>query len=115
MTSKASGIGPLTFNTGMEAAIVKHNTARRSPDNPPPAERREIEHRIRLLPLMRRDAPGVLDWPALAARLAEELGGTSQRLAAARDLTDADAEQVARAALVLRDYRRAAAAERVGS
>jgi hypothetical protein len=47
----------------------------------------------------------------LAARLAEELAATSQRLAASRDLTDADAEQVARAAVVLREYQTAAAAD----
>lgn len=84
---------------------------RRSPDNPPEAERRSIERRIRLLPLMRRDAPGVLDWPTLAARLAEELGATIKRLAAGCDLTDADAERIERAETALRDFRRASAAD----
>jgi hypothetical protein len=103
---------PLTFNTGMEAANVKPISTRRIGDNPGAEERRDIRRRIRLLPLMRRDTPGVLDWPALAARLAEELDATSQRLAAARDLTDADAERIARASVVLRDYQTAAAAEK---
>lgn len=91
---------------------MKPISTRRSADNPTEAERRDIRRRIRLLPLMRRDVPGVLDWSALAARLAEELAATSQRLAAARDLTDADAEQVARATVVLRDFQTAAAAEK---
>lgn len=95
----------LTFNTGMDATMP-----RRIPDNPTAAERQKIAQRIRTLPLMRRDALGVLDWPGLAARLAEELAATSQRLAAARDLTDADAERIARAEIVLRDYQTAATA-----
>lgn len=87
-------------------------TRRRIADNPPVAERREIEQRIRLLPLMRRDAPGVLDWPTLAGRLAEELGAMTSRVSAARGLTEADAERIARAEIVLRDFRTAAAAEK---
>lgn len=83
----------------------------RSRNDPPPEVRRDIERRIRLLPLMRRDQPGVLDWPALAARLAEELAAVAAGLAAGRDLTEADAERVARAEVVLRDYRKAATAE----
>ncbi len=80
---------------------------RRIPDNPTAAERQKITQRIRTLPLMRRDAPGVLDWPALAGRLAEQLGAVVQRLAAGREMTDADAERIARAEVVLRDYRTA--------
>lgn len=94
---------------------MKPISTRRIGDNPGAEERRDIRRRIRLLPLMRRDIPGVLDWPALAGRLAAELAATSQRLAAARDLTDADAERIARASVVLRDFRTAAAAESSGS
>lgn len=87
-------------------------TRRRIPDNPTAADRKEVARRIRLLPLMRRDAPGVLDWPTLAGRLAEELNATTSRLSAARGLTEADAERIARAEIVLRDFRTAAAAEK---
>lgn len=83
----------------------------RTPDEPTPAERLKIERHIRLLPLMRRDAPGLLDWPAIAARLAEELTTLAGRLAGAGDLTDADAERIDRASIVLRDYQLAVAAE----
>lgn len=79
-------------------------------DNPTPAERRDIEHRIRLLPLMRRDAPGVVDWPGVAGRLADELAAMARRLDD-DDATDADRERIARAAVVIRDYREALAAE----
>ena len=82
----------------------------RTPDEPTPAERLKIERHIELLPLMRRDAPGLLDWPAIAARLAEQLDATTKRMPAG-SMTDADAEQIQRAHLVLRDYQRAVAAE----
>lgn len=87
------------------------STRRRIADNPPAAERQEIEQRIALLPLMRRDSPGVLDWPTLAGRLAEQLAAATQRLQAARGLTDADRERIARAQIVLRDYRTLAGAD----
>lgn len=83
---------------------------RRIPDNPTAADRKEVAWRIRLLPLMRRDQPGVLDWPTLAQRLADELTAITARLSAARGLTDADAERIARAEIVLRDFQTAAAA-----
>lgn len=84
---------------------------RRSVDNPTAGERREIQRRIELLPLMRRDAPGTLDWAALAGRLAEQLSETTRRLAASPALSEADAEQVTRAAVVLGDYQTASAAD----
>lgn len=88
--------------------MTRTPTRRRSPDDPPAGERRAIEGRIRLLRLMRRDRPGVLDWPTLAARLADELTAITARLSAARGLTDADAERIARAEIVLRDFQTAA-------
>lgn len=86
---------------------------RRSADSPTAAERRDIERRIQLMPLMRRDAPGVFDWPAIAGRLAEELTATTRRLAGAAQVSEQDGEQIARAEVVLLDYRRAVAADGV--
>ena len=82
-------------------------TRRRTPNNPTAAERVQIERRIRLLPLMDRTAPGTLDWPTLAGRLAEELGCIAARLADVPGASDADREHVERARIVLRDYRTA--------
>ena len=80
-------------------------------DNPPAAERRAIERRIRLLPLMQRDQPGVLDWPTLARRLADELSAMADRMADDPRATDADRERLARARAVVRDYGTAARVE----
>lgn len=66
------------------------------------------------MPLMRRDAPGVFDWPAIAGRLAEELTATTRRLAATAPVSEQDGEQIARAEVVLLDYQRAAATEGAG-
>ena len=86
-------------------------TPRRLRENPPPAERREISRRIRLAPLCRRDAPGVLDWPTLARRLADELSAMADRMADDPRATDADRERLARARAVVRDYGTAARVE----
>jgi hypothetical protein len=85
---------------------------RRSPNDPPPHERHDIERRIRRLPLMRHDAPGLLDWPRLAQRLAEELRIVAARLAGDPAATDADRERIERSRAVVRDYERAAAVEK---
>ena len=76
-------------------------------DNPPAAERRDIERRIRLLPLMQRDQPGVLDWPTLARRLADELSAMAARMADDPTATAADHERIERARAVVRDYQTA--------
>ena len=77
---------------------------RRPADNPTAAERAQIDRDIRLLPLCRRDAPGVLDWPALAGRLAAELAELAARLEHDPTATEADRERVQRARAVVRDY-----------
>lgn len=66
------------------------------------------------MPLMRRDALGAIDWPAIAGRLAEVLTATTRRLAGAAQVSEQDGEQIARAEVVLLDYRRAAATEGAG-
>jgi hypothetical protein len=76
-------------------------------DNPPAAERRAIERRINLLPLMQRDQPGVLDWPTLARRLADELAAMAARLADDPRATESDRERLERARAVVADYRTA--------
>lgn len=79
----------------------------RSRNNPPAAERRAIERRIRLLPLMQRDCPGTLDWPTLARRLADELSLLAARLADDPRATESDIERLERARAVVADYRTA--------
>jgi hypothetical protein len=97
------------LNTGTEADVGRPRKQRRSPDEPSDEERRAIEYRIRLLPLMRRDAPGVLDWAGMAGRLAAELRMLARRLGDDQGATDADRERIERAEVVLRDYQTAAA------
>jgi hypothetical protein len=80
---------------------------RRTADNPTAAERSAIERRIALLPLMQRDAPGLLDWPALARSLADELAAMAARLAGDPLATDGDRERLERARAVVADYRTA--------
>lgn len=80
-------------------------------ENPPAAERRAIKRRIRLLPLMRREAPGEIDWPLLAGRMAVELSAMVARLDGDPVASEADQERAARGHLVLRDFRAAVAAE----
>jgi hypothetical protein len=82
-------------------------TRQRLRDNPPAAERAAIERRIKLLPLMQRDAPGVLDWPTLARRLADELAAMAARLADDPHATESDIERLERARAVVRDYQTA--------
>lgn len=82
------------------------------PDNPSPADRRLVARRIRLLPLMRRDGSGEIDWPVIAGKLADELRIVAARLADDPAATDADRERVARSRAVVRDYDTAARAER---
>jgi hypothetical protein len=86
-------------------------TKKRSPDEPPAAERADISRRIRLLPLCRRDQPGVIDWPRIAGRLAEELATISQRLADDPHASAGDHERVGRATTAIRDYQTARAAD----
>jgi hypothetical protein len=102
---KYDGTTRLHIDTGMDA------TRRRIPDEPTAAERADIARRITLLPLMRRDRPGVLDWPGIAERLAEELAALSARLAGDPQASAADHERLDRAAVVLRDYRAVRAAD----
>ena len=82
-------------------------TPSRLRDNPPAAERRAIERRIKLLPLMLRDAPGTLDWPTLARRLADELSAMAARLADDPQATTADIERLERARAVVADFQTA--------
>jgi len=84
---------------------------RRHPDDPTAAERAQIARRTKLLPLCRRDMPGVLDWPSLASRLADELAELAARLADDPHATAADLERVERARAVVRDYQTAAQTE----
>lgn len=82
-------------------------TPRQLRDNPPAAERRAIERRIKLLPLMQRDCPGVLDWPTLARRLADELSAMAARMADDPRASESDRERLERALAVVADYRTA--------
>ena len=82
-------------------------TRRRIRDNPTASERAAIEHRIALLPLMQRDQPGVLDWPTLARRLADELSALAARMADDPHATPADHERVQRARAVVADFKAA--------
>lgn len=75
--------------------------------DPTAAERAEIRRRTRLTPLCRRDQPGVLDWPTLARRLADELAAMAARLADDPNATESDIERLERARAVVRDYRTA--------
>lgn len=87
---------------------MKHPpTPIRSRENPSLAEREQIEHRKRLVHLGYRDAPGVLDWPTLARRLAGELAELAARLAGDPRATPADHERVARARAVVADFQAA--------
>ena len=76
-------------------------------ENPSLAERQEIERRKRLVHLGRRDAPGVLDWPTLARRLAGELAELAARLAGDPHATPGDLERVERARAVVADFQAA--------
>jgi hypothetical protein len=80
---------------------------RRIRDNPTAAERAAIQRRIKLLPLMQRDQPGVLDWPTLARRLADELSAMAARLADDPQATTADIERLERARAVVGDFKTA--------
>ena len=86
---------------------------RRSDPNEPPAEARaEIERNIAMARLWRRDSPGLLGWPMLAGRLAEELRDLAARLADHPEATAADLERCQRARVVMDDYAAASEAER---
>jgi hypothetical protein len=76
-------------------------------DEPSAAEREQIDRRKRLVHLGYRDAPGVLDWPTLARRLAGELAELAARLSGDPYATQADHERVQRARAVVRDYQTA--------
>lgn len=69
------------------------------------AERGEIKKRISMQRLMCRGAPGLLDWPSLASRLADELAAIKARLHALPSLSPADLERLDRADGVLRDFK----------
>jgi len=75
---------------------------------PTSAERAEINRRIRLTPLCRRDQPGELDWPTLARRLAGELSELAMRMEGDPAATAADRERVERARAVVKNYQTAA-------
>lgn len=77
---------------------------RRPPENPTTDERAQIARDIAMLPLCRRDAPGVLDWPKLARRLAGELAELAARLEHDPAATEADRERVLRARAVVADF-----------
>ena len=74
------------------------------PNEPTAAERASIDRRIGLLPIMRRDQPGVIDWPRIAARLAEALTATTARLSSDPTLTEGDLERIDRAGIALREF-----------
>ena len=76
-------------------------------DEPSAAEREQIDRRKRLVHLGYRDAPGVLDWPTLARRLADELSAMAARMADDPTATAADHERIERARAVVRDYQTA--------
>jgi hypothetical protein len=76
-------------------------------DNPTAAERAAIQRRIKLLPLMQRDQPGVLDWPTLARRLADELSAMAARMADDPHASESDRERLERARAVVADYQTA--------
>lgn len=82
-------------------------TRRRIGDNPTAAERAAIERRKRLVRLGYCDAPGTLDWPSLARRLAGELSELAARLADDPHATPSDHERVERARAVVADFRAA--------
>jgi hypothetical protein len=63
---------------------------------------------------MRRDAPGVFDWPAIANRLADELTAIVSRVADLPGRTAADEERIERAAAALRDFQAASMDEHSG-
>ena len=77
----------------------------RDPEEPPAAERSEIERSIAMCRLWRRDRPGVVDWQGIAGRLADELAAMAARFADCPVIGDADLEQIDRAGVVLTDYR----------
>lgn len=70
---------------------------------------RSVFDAIRFHRLTGDDGPTAIDWRQVAARMAGELDALSQRLAGAPGTTSADEERVARAGLVLREYRAACA------
>ena len=76
-------------------------------DEPSAAERAAIERRKRLVHLGYRDAPGVLDWPTLARRLADELSAMAARLADDPTATESDIERLQRARAVVADFKAA--------
>ena len=76
-------------------------------DEPSAAEREQIDRRKRLVHLGYRDAPGVLDWPTLARRLAGELSELAARLSGDPHATPADHERVQRARAVVADFKAA--------
>ena len=76
-------------------------------DEPSAAEREQIDRRKRLVHLGYRDAPGVLDWPTLARRLAGELAELAARLSGDPYATQADHERVERARAIVADFKAA--------
>jgi hypothetical protein len=87
---------------------------RRNNQLPSKAEQEQLANRIHLQRLMRRDAPGVFDWPAIANRLADELTAIVARVADLPGRTAADDERIERAAAALRDFQAASMDEQSG-
>ena len=76
-------------------------------EEPSAAEREQIDRRKRLVHLGYRDAPGVLDWPTLARRLADELSAMAARMADDPRASESDRERLERARAVVADFRTA--------
>ena len=76
-------------------------------EEPSAAEREQIDRRKRLVHLGYRDAPGVLDWPMLARRLADELSAMAARMADDPRASESDRERLERARAVVADFRTA--------
>ena len=76
-------------------------------DEPSAAEREQIDRRKRLVHLGYRDQPGVLDWPTLARRLADELSAMAARMADDPRASESDRERLERARAVVADFRTA--------
>ena len=79
-------------------------TPHRLRENPPAAERRRIARRIALMPFLRRDGSGGINWHVIASRLADELRGMAARLASDPQATPADQERVTRCRSAVHDY-----------
>ncbi len=87
--------------------MKRPTTPLRLRNEPSAAEREQIDRRKRLVHLGYRDAPGVLNWPSLARRLADELSAMAARLADDPTATESDIERLERARAVVADFKAA--------